>query len=206
MLTARRRPRADDAAAEGSPEDALRPQRTVLQWVRRLILIAAVVCAGLFVRRYDFETLPQVAVPAVEGKIPAGARLLFVPADEPEHLRVGAVVEVEVEVAGPDGLLQRGLVLSVIAATPGQELRFRAVDEGRAEILVDGQRTYRTLDPDAAVQHELTGRLAEGPIPDGHYLLLNAHDPRPGETAGWDGLRFGLVKVTQFRRRVVSWF
>ena len=147
----------------------------LLWWLRRLALVVAVIFVALIFRWYDFERLADAQWEALSGKVRRGAFLVFATVDADTQLGVGSLVEASVDV--PPALAQRigrdrGVILSVIRGLPGSVVTFERAAR-HVEIRVDGEDTGAVMELSWQRDVAATLRVREGPIPDGHYLLIN---------------------------------
>lgn len=185
--------RANEADSAEEKEARPLPLR-IWGLIRRLSLMVVVVIVALIVRRYDFESLPEAARPFLSEQAASVTRLVFAKLDRGQAVATGAWVEAEVRVKDAP---TSALVLGQIVGQEGQELGFIGRDDGRAELLVDGARTYAALAPSA---WELVG-IRAGVIPKAHVLLLAARDGRAP-----DARIYGLVERRALRRKIIAWF
>ena len=91
---------------------------------------------------------------------------------------------------------EEGGLLTEIGGMPGMVISFAPQSDGSVELLLDGKRTYATmrLEWQMGIPHHV--QVREGPIPEGHFLLLN-----PNVEASLDSRQVGLVARSQLQRK-----
>lgn len=185
----------DRATGVGRDRDGQPTSARVYAWVRRIVMMLAVICAALLIRRYDFERLRPQAEPWVQGVIRPGAMVVFTAAGRDVPVEQGALVEARVSIETAEGPRQ-GIVIGRVAAGPGAMLSVRG-DELGAVLLVNGESTGRRFGGDAA---DLPFLL--GVVPEDRYLLL-----RPSVVGkGYDALDFGLLPGEALGRKLITFF
>ena len=160
-------------------EQSQSPQKRLakaVRWIRRILIVGMVVTIALVWRNYEFEFLDAERHAAVAGKVRDGAILIYTRIDEDTVLGEGTLVEAHVQVAG--SLADRlgrteGRILSEIRGLPGMVVSWLEKDDERREILLDGRRTFAVLRVTWQEALDASAKIREGPIPAGHFLLIN---------------------------------
>lgn len=162
--------------------------RVIQRRVRWFVIAAIVVGAALFTYRYDFDKIPENYHHLVQQNIRAGERIVLVRFDEDTVIGPEAVV-----LYSPPGHDEHRC-FGAVAGMPGEVVRIERV-EGRGAKLHVGERRELLKLPEGH-------RLAEGPIPAGHLLLLNGDRSLGRDAVHPDSRFFGLIPFDRIESKV----